>query len=111
MVVRYQKAKKEIYETNDPISSAVAFNESNRSRTGHHNDCLVAATDGWGTYYPIDPSSLAAQKDYLNDENKYLPQEGETCNFNPPGSDCFSVIQELVKCGGALPTKIILIVF
>jgi hypothetical protein len=95
--VRYQQAKKDIYGTNEPIGESEAFNFSNRSRTGHHNDCLVADVDDWGTYWPIDPASLEAQKNYLSQENKFLPQEGETCNCNPPGSDCTNSLKELKK--------------
>ena len=95
VAVRYQDAKKKIYQTDLPIGSAEAYDLSNRSRTGHHNDCLVAAVDDWGTYWPIDAASLKAQKDYLNQENKYLPQVGETCNCNPPGSDCSNTMKEL----------------
>lgn len=97
VAIRYQQAKKDIFNTNEPVSESDAFNQSNRSRTGHHNDCLVAATDDWGTYWPIDPASLEAQKNYLNQENKFLPQEGETCNCNPPGSDCTNSMKELEK--------------
>jgi hypothetical protein len=97
VAIRYQQAKKDIYGTNEPISAAQAFDQSNRSRTGHHNDCFVAAEDDWGTYWPIDDESLNAQKDYLNQENKYLPQEGETCNCNPPGSDCPHATEELER--------------
>jgi hypothetical protein len=93
----YQQAKKDIFNTTEPISESEAFNLSNRSRTGHHNDCLVADVDDWGTYWPIDPASLEAQKNYLSQENKFLPQEGETCNCNPPGSDCTNSMKELEK--------------
>ncbi|MBS0000727.1 MAG: DUF4832 domain-containing protein [Cyclobacteriaceae bacterium] len=97
VAIRYQQAKKDIYERDDPIGLAQAYNGSNRSRTGHHNDCFVADVDDWGTYWPINEASLNAQKDYLNQENKYLPQEGETCNCNPPGSDCPHALQELER--------------
>jgi len=60
-------------------------------------DCFVAAVDDWGTYWPLDDASLNAQKDYLNQENKFLPQEGETCNCNPPGSDCPHALEELER--------------
>jgi hypothetical protein len=53
--------------------------------------------DDWGTYWPIDPASLDEQKNYLHEENKFLPQEGETCNCNPPGSDCTNSMKELEK--------------
>jgi hypothetical protein len=97
VAIRYQKAKKDIFNTTEPVGESDAFNQSNRSRTAHHNDCLVADVDDWGTYWPIDPASLEAQKNYLNQENKFLPQEGETCNCNPPGSDCTNSMKELKK--------------
>jgi Domain of unknown function (DUF4832)/Domain of unknown function (DUF4874) len=97
VVIRYQQAKKDIFNISDAIGQADAYNGTNRSRTGHHNDCFLAAADDWGTYWPIDAVSLAAQKNYLNQENKYLPQVGETCNCNPPHSDCTSAMQELAK--------------
>jgi len=40
---------------------------------------------------------MDAQKDYLNQENRYLPQEGETCNCNPTGSDCPHAMEELER--------------
>lgn len=97
VAVRYQDAKKKIYQTELPINASEAYDLSNRSRTGHHNDCFVAAVDDWGTYWPIDAASLKAQKDYLNQENKYLPQVGETCNCNPPGSECTETMKELER--------------
>jgi Domain of unknown function (DUF4832)/Domain of unknown function (DUF4874) len=97
VVVRYQQAKKDIFGINEPIGDAEAFNESNRSRTGHHNDCFLAADEDWGTYWPNDPLSLAAQKEYLSQENKYLPQQGETCNCNSPRSDCTVAVKELAQ--------------
>jgi hypothetical protein len=97
VAVRYQQAKKDIFNTVVPVNESESFNQSNRSRTAHHNDCLVADVDDWGTYWPLDPASLEAQKNFLNQENKYLPQEGETCNCNPPGSDCTNSMKELKK--------------
>lgn len=97
VVVRYQQAKKDIFSTNEALGESEAFNQSNRSRTGHHNDCFLASDEDWGTYWPNDTASLSAQKQYLNQENKFLPQEGETCNCNPPRSDCSVAVKELEK--------------
>jgi Domain of unknown function (DUF4832)/Domain of unknown function (DUF4874) len=97
VLVRYQQAKKDIFGTTGPISEAEAFNGSNRARTGHHNDCFLASDDDYGTYFPFDAPNLALQKEYLNSENKYLPQEGETCNCNAPRSDCQTALKELAK--------------
>ncbi len=97
IAVRYQQAKKDIFQMNDPLADTEAFTQTNRARTGHHNDCFLAAEDDWGTYWPIDAASLDVQKNYLNQENKYLPQVGETCNCNPPRSDCGIAVKELAQ--------------
>lgn len=97
VAVRYLWSKQGIFNTKDPLPESEAFNQTNRSRTGHHNDCFVAAKDDWGTYWPIDDLNLNIQKDYLNSENRFLPQVGETCNCNPPGSDCPQSQKELER--------------
>jgi hypothetical protein len=95
--IRYLWAKQDIYNTEDPLPESEAFTLTNRARTGHHNECFVASTDNWGTYWPIDDTNLNIQKDYLNKENRFLPQVGETCNCNPPGSDCPEALKELAR--------------
>jgi Domain of unknown function (DUF4832)/Domain of unknown function (DUF4874) len=97
VLLRTQQQKINIFDKKEPISDAEAFNQSNFSRTGHHNDCFLASEDDWGTYWPNDATSLTEQKKYLNQENKFVPQEGETCNCNSPRSDCSSALKELVN--------------
>ena len=97
VLVRYLQKKKEIFNNTQALTSAEGFNQSDRARTGHINNCFVAADDDWGTYWPIDGASLNAQKDYLNAENRFVPQAGETCNLNPPRSDCPSSVADLAR--------------
>jgi hypothetical protein len=97
VAVRYQQYKKDIYDNTQALSPGEGFNESNRARTAHHNDCFVADVDDWGTYWPIDEPTLNAQKNYLNAENRFLPQGGETCNLNPPRSDCAQSVADLIR--------------
>ncbi|MGH3144348.1 MAG: DUF4832 domain-containing protein, partial [Rubrobacter sp.] len=89
--------KRDIYRTAKPLGPADAFAGTNRARTGHHNDCFVADVDDWGTYWPLDPPSLEAQKKYLDRDNRYVVQSGETCNFNPPRSDCPDALEDLER--------------
>jgi hypothetical protein len=74
----------------------VGFDGSAAARVGHHNDCYLASQTDLGTYDGV-PATRAAQKQYLRDENRYLPMSGETCRrfqFEPsfetcgPGEDC-----------------------
>ncbi len=97
VAVRYQQYKKDIYDYAQALTPAEGFNESNRARTAHHNDCFVASVDDWGTYWPLDEPNVNAQKNYLNAENRFLPQGGETCNLNPPRSDCAQSVADLKR--------------
>jgi len=97
VAVRTQQQKKDIYNYQLPLTTEEGFNETDRARTGHHNDCFCASADDWGTYWPMDAASLNAQKNYLNAENRFLPQGGETCNPNPPRSDCEQAVADLVR--------------
>jgi hypothetical protein len=98
VAVRYPKDKKTIYGTSSPITEGIAFNRTNRTRTGHHNDCFVASVDDSGTYiYPYTTDHINQQKNYLSQENLFLPQSGETCSYNPPRSDCPQAMADLQK--------------
>ncbi|MGB5047621.1 MAG: DUF4832 domain-containing protein [Caldilineaceae bacterium] len=67
-----------------------AFNGSNRARTGHHNDCFLASDTDFGTY-----ADIPEDKAYLAEETKYLPMGGETCEPNPPRTECPTALGEL----------------
>lgn len=97
VAVRYQQRKKDIFNTSVALTDAESFNETDKSRTGHFNDCLCASTNDWGTYMPVDEASINIQKNYLNAENRFLPQGGETCNVSPPRSDCTQAVADLVR--------------
>jgi hypothetical protein len=94
VTLRYAGDKKMMYG-NSALSESLAFNKSNRSRVGHKNDCFLASTDDQGTYWPLDSSSLNAQKSYLSQETLFLPQSGETCGYSAPRSDCPTALAEL----------------
>jgi hypothetical protein len=96
VVLRYARDKKDIYGSS-AMTESIAFNGSNRARVGHKNDCFLASTDDQGTYWPLDSNSLNTQKNYLAQENQFLPQAGETCGWNPPRSDCPTALAELQR--------------
>lgn len=96
VVLRYARDKKEIYGSS-ALGEGSAFRGSNQARVGHKNDCFLASTDDQGTYWPLDSGSLNSQKNYLSQENLFVPQSGETCGWNPPRSDCPTAIAELQR--------------
>ncbi|TPW74647.1 DUF4832 domain-containing protein [Schumannella soli] len=76
------------------VSSAEATTGTALSRVGHHNDCLLAAPDDWGTFLS-DPIELDQQ--YLEADSAWVPVGGETCNVNPPRSEWPSASAELAR--------------
>jgi hypothetical protein len=76
------------------VTAADAYTDSALARVGHHNDCLLAAPDDWGTFLS-DPITL--DQEYLAADSLYVPVGGETCNVNPPRSEWESASAELER--------------
>lgn len=76
IVVRTPDYKRKIFQVNVPLDSTEAFSGTRRSRVGAHNDCFVADATDFGTYLWND---IEGDKNYLNQDNRYVPQGGETC--------------------------------
>lgn len=74
------------------INDSEAFNKSSIARIGHHNDCFLGRYNDFGTY-----SDINSEYQYLEQETKYLPIGGETCDLNSPHSDCVEALSELKK--------------
>lgn len=64
------------------------------ARVGHHNDCLLASPDDFGTFLS-DPITL--DQEYLAAESRYVPVGGETCAVNAPRSEWASASAELAR--------------
>ena len=74
-----------------PVTEAAAFSGLPVARVGLHNDCFLASDDDFGTYeYPV-----ADWKDFAAQDSRFVPVGGETCNPNPPRSDCPTAEAEL----------------
>jgi hypothetical protein len=73
--VRTPYYKSAIYNNYSPVTEVNAFDESNYSRTGHHNDCFLADDTDMGTY-----SDTSAQTLYISRDALYVPVGGETCS-------------------------------
>ncbi|MEX2657821.1 MAG: DUF4832 domain-containing protein [Balneolales bacterium] len=97
VALRSPRHKMNIYQTNQPFSEEQAFNGSNISRTGHHNDCFLASDTDVGTYvlgrYPRfdleDSLTVDGIKNYIAQETRFTPMGGETCNPRPDAGDRF----------------------
>jgi hypothetical protein len=78
-----------------PLSAESAFTQSDQARIGHHNDCFLASADDEGTYTRGDENTMARDQDYLHELSRFTPMGGETCNPNPPRSDCPTTLAEM----------------
>jgi hypothetical protein len=96
--VRTMKSKQELLDVpagaDSAVTAAEAFTDTAVARIGHHNDCLLAAPDDWGTFLS-DPITL--DQEYLAADSLYVPVGGETCNVNPPRSEWASASAELAR--------------
>ena len=96
--LRYPFVKQQLFGPT-PLPPADAFNGSQRSRLGFHNDCFLASSTSGNTYTnPMGPTTTAyveSQKALLNQENRFVPQGGETCS-TAPGA------QQYIQCSNAL---------
>ena len=87
--VRTPGYKKAIYERTSPLTPEEAHTGTDFARTGHHNDCFLASSSDYGTY------TSPADKPYLQNDSRYTTMGGETCNPNPPRSECATALAEL----------------
>ena len=78
LALRYPLHKRQLFG-DAPLALIEAHSGLSRSRVGAHNDCFLASDTDWGTYSG-DVQVREATKSYLETDNRYLPQGGETCN-------------------------------
>ena len=92
VAVRTPGYKKSIFNNTMPLTPDSAFSGSYRARTGAHNDCFLASATDYGTY-----GNIEEDKTYLNLDNRYLPQGGETCNDDPTYTVCSNALVDLAR--------------
>jgi len=73
-----------------PKFKRMMYGTGNVPRIGHHNDCFLASPDDYGTY-----ENPSVEYPYLQQDTRTNPMGGETCNVNPPRSDCPTATSEL----------------
>ena len=87
--LRTPKIKRTMYGP-DALSASQAYSGSANARLGHHNDCFLASATDFGTY-----ENTSVEYPYLAAETRYLPMGGETCQPNPPRSQCPTALYEM----------------
>jgi len=90
--IRYPPYKQEGY--GGPLGPEDAWSGTPAARIGHHNDCFLASDEDWGTY---PAGEIEEWKDFVAAETLWVPMGGETCNPNPPRSDCASALAEMER--------------
>lgn len=77
--VRYPAAKLGVFRLGAPqtVNVNTAYNESDISRTGFHNDCFLGDADDVGTF-----GYNQHYRQYWKTETQFVPMGGETCS-NP----------------------------
>ena len=78
-----------------PLTRDNAFAQSEQARVGHHNDCFLASDTDWGTYEREGTITRDSDQAYLAETSQFTPTGGETCNPNPPRSDCATTLREM----------------
>lgn len=77
--VRYPAAKLNSFGLTytDTISALTAFDGSDISRIGFHNDCFLASADDVGTF-----NEVPEYRQYWLWESRFVPMGGETCGIS-----------------------------
>ncbi len=77
------------------LTDSEAYDGTYKSRIAHHNDCLFASADDFGTYADYGNSSSPRRTDvrnlksYFADDSRYAVVGGETCfDGYSPQNDC-----------------------
>jgi len=104
--VRYPRYKEIFFQ--GPLTSQEAFTGTDRSRVGHHNDCFLRDQDDGGTYksstsqqpkhtstFCDGKDAVSCWKDFIAQESQFTPVGGETCQYNPPRTDCPNTLLEM----------------
>lgn len=98
IAVRTPRYKQQLTGDETPLTAQEAYRNTPKARLGAHNDCLLASRDDRGTYWPNDDESITRQKRFLQQDNLFLPQGGETCDDGAraqPFIGCANALNEL----------------
>jgi hypothetical protein len=97
VAIRYTRHKKQVFNNNNALTAAEAFNGSDRARTGHHNDAFRTNIIDAGTYSGGDPTAIEQAKAWTNFDTRYVVQGGEPAWASEPPEydDCPGALADL----------------
>lgn len=90
--IRTPKLKQKLFNTTSALTQTQGLSTMNLARVGHHNDCFISDDSDVGTY-----TNIATEYPYLEQETKFVPMGGETCDFDPSRSNCDVGITEMER--------------
>ena len=97
VALRFPLHKIDAFNNKNSLTPTEAFNGSYRARTGAHNDCFLYDSVDGGTFYDSSGNfSTEDIKNYLNLDNRYVVQGGETCQTSEY-SNCPNALKELER--------------
>ena len=74
---------------NEPLTEKDAYNQTNKARLSHHNDCFLADANDMGTY------RAESDRVYAANDSRYTCVGGETCTEPTTYSDCIAAIKAM----------------
>ncbi len=101
VVIRTPNYKRKIFNYDLPLTAQEAFDGSKRARIGADNDCFLADKTDAGTYLWND---IEGDKNYLNQDNRFVPQHGETCSPSAY-SGCANALTDLERMHWSIINK------
>lgn len=80
-----------------PLSWEDVLKANQRARIGHHNDCFLASNNDQRTYNRDGVRSPDREQADIAELGRFAPVGGETCELNPPRTDCKNALEELER--------------
>ncbi len=96
LAMRYPRFTMELDGTS-PLTTQQAFSGTGQARMGAHNDCFLDGNDEGGTFQESSSATIQGQQTFLQQDNQYVPQVGETCAVASPNTDCPNALTELAQ--------------
>jgi hypothetical protein len=96
LALRYPRHRQQLFG-DGLLTPQQAFSGSPQARIGFHDDCFLASATHWGTFSE-DAETRQAERSYLRQESRFVPQSGETCSADAPAHpyiDCQSALEAL----------------
>ena len=100
VALRTHGYKQELFNNQNSLTPAEAFNTSDRARTGYHNDAFRSTLYDWGTYSYGNQDVMEQEKSWLNLDTRYVVQGGEPARGDsdpPEWDDCPGALSDFAR--------------